>query len=1040
MVRGGGDGGVAVDDADDELAVVVASRAQLQGESAAVFLERVRSDEVPASAFRRAPVDAGGSAELPLPDNLVEPVLLVDGRYLYLERPFELEAGATSIRLQPELGSLVQVELVSAPGDTPSGSLRLMGGDMRGGRGGFSSREQPLRDPSALEFRAVDSNLSWSIQPRFDAHHGDMRMGLELEPGRALRVELPVLLGARVAGVVVDETGSPVAGAAVSIDDGMPWGRMFGAGRETTSAEDGRFEMRGVSPGLMRVAAELEGHIDARTEELEFVDGGAFTDVRLELSRGLTIAGVVLDPESQAASGAEVVVERLVRQNWGGFGGTSRLQRAGRASADAEGRFAISGLEEGSYTVRASLEDELAQTSARAMLERVEAGGPEVALDLMAPLGFEGVVLDDLGEPVTAFRLRVESVEDGGPTERQAFENEEGRFRFARVGPGSWEVRAEAAGYIQPEPVELALPDGGGELTLTLLRTASVSGVVLDSTGAPVAGASVRGGDGSSSSFGGGPPWGRDRGPRAETDAEGRFALDDLQPGSFELHAQAEGWADSEALRMELIPGQVREELVLALRVGGRIEGQVLTPEGDPIAGQRVTWGDNAMGFGSRGDTTSNATGNFSFEHVTPGEWTVSAVPSFEEFGESMRGGGQSGFMDVMGKMITERVVVEDGAVVEVYLGGEPRMPVRVYGRVTRSGEPLAGAQVVAVSEGSAVFEGMKSARTAADGAYEIVLDRPGPHTISASLDQVGVEEVLVVPREAELQLDLRIPLGRIEGRVFEPDGSPAAGLRMSIEREDGLGRIRWSGAQQSTDAEGRYAFSDLEAGRYSVRANSSGFGGGTNERFGTNVQSGLVVPEDQTLDGVDFELVDPGGVSGLVLGSDGQPLQGASIYFRDASGRLISRVSRVVTDAGGRFEKEGLSPGSYTLSARTLDQAAGDEVSVNVVAGQTADVRITLDTGVMLVVTLEDEDGEARRARIQVIDSEGRDVGGLVTREAMMAIFNAGTSTLEQRIGPIPPDRYTVRATLADGRSAERRVRVRDRGEDQRVVLKLEG
>ena len=79
---------------------------------------------------------------------------------------------------------------------------------------------------------------------------------------------------------------------------------------------------------------------------------------------------------------------------------------------------------------------------------------------------------------------------------------------------------------------------------------------------------------------------------------------------------------------LELAPGQDSEGGDLALRVGAVIEGTVLTPEGDPLPGKRVSWGSNAMGFGNRDEATSDAAGRFHFEHVTPGTWSVSASPS----------------------------------------------------------------------------------------------------------------------------------------------------------------------------------------------------------------------------------------------------------------------------------------------------------------------------------------------------------------------------------------------------------------------------
>ena len=111
-----------------------------------------------------------------------------------------------------------------------------------------------------------------------------------------------------------------------------------------------------------------------------------------------------------------------------------------------------------------------------------------------------------------------------------------------------------------------------------------------------------------------------------------------------------------------------------------------------------------------------------------------------EEMGRQMRGRrDQNAFVEVMGNLITETVAVLDGDVVEVYLGGEPKRPVRVFGVLTRAGEAVADAQVFAISEDSAVFQGMKTTTTAEDGSYELVVDRPGGHVLNATAGSTGV-------------------------------------------------------------------------------------------------------------------------------------------------------------------------------------------------------------------------------------------------------------------------------------------------------------
>ena len=55
-------------------------------------------------------------------------------------------------------------------------------------------------------------------------------------------------------------------------------------------------------------------------------------------------------------------------------------------------------------------------------------------------MAFAGTVVNDLGEPLTAFEIVADSTRDGGPSETQAFEDPDGRFQFTRAGPGEWEL------------------------------------------------------------------------------------------------------------------------------------------------------------------------------------------------------------------------------------------------------------------------------------------------------------------------------------------------------------------------------------------------------------------------------------------------------------------------------------------------------------------------------------------------------------------------------------------------------------------------
>jgi uncharacterized surface anchored protein len=310
---------------------------------------------------------------------------------------------------------------------------------------------------------------------------------------------------------------------------------------------------------------------------------------------------------------------------------------------------------------------------------------------------------------------------------------------------------------------------------------------------------------------------------------------------------------------------------------------------------------------------------------------------------------------------------------------------------------------------------------------------------ISARSGGLGVEAVVEVPRQDELRVDLVIPLGRIEGFVRKPGGRPASGVRVSIQREDGLGRMRWGGDQARTDEAGAYAIEALQPGRYTVRANVGGWGGSANTAWGSSIQSGIELDPDETVTGVDFRLEEAGTVEGVVVDASGAPVDGASLFFRDAGGVVVSRVSGTVTNASGEFRKEGLAPGEYAVSARAAGYASGEDVRVAVASGEQAEARVALGPGTVLVISLEQEDGAELRARFEVFDDDGAEVAGLMTLEELQAIFNEGSSGQGQRVGPFAPGRYTVRATMADGKTVERRVRLRASDDEKKVRLKLD-
>jgi hypothetical protein len=130
----------------------------------------------------------------------------------------------------------------------------------------------------------------------------------------------------------------------------------------------------------------------------------------------------------------------------------------------------------------------------------------------------------------------------------------------------------------------------------------------------------------------------------------------------------------------------------------------------------------------------------------------------------------------------------------------------------------------------------------------------------------------------------------------------------------------------------------------------------------------------------------------------------------------------------------EGLAPGRYTVSARGKTEAAGDGAPVTVRAGEDAETALALEAGTVVRVKLDVRgEGEVPPATIRVLDSEGREVTGMLGLEDLQTLYLEGAySHTEHRIGPVPPGRYTIEAHGSDF-AGERRLTLR--GEPERAV-----
>lgn len=578
---------------------------------------------------------------------------------------------------------------------------------------------------------------------------------------------------------------------------------------------------------------------------------------------------------------------------------------------------------------------------------------------------------------------------------------------------------------------------------------------------------------------------------RAVRDAEGRFVLDGLEAGEWDVRA-------------ELLDGQTSEKVSVTLPSDGTplellwirastLAGVVLDPDGRPVAGARVTCPTGSFGRTDELDTTTDGQGRFTLARVPPGPRTLLA---------SAPGWPRSPGLSVELAPAERR----EGLVLRLRSGASLSLLV-----LDRDGKPEAGRAV-------RVFGGPlgEPVVTDAAGRCELELLPAGSYSFSTVVTEeelwaADLDPRLTRPdREELLVRHSRVELKEGAHEEVVLGGPPAARIPVggTILRAgrtvEGM-KVELGTARAFSDAAGRFALASERAGElWLTVVDPSGTrvpfrrdvpeSGDEGLELGSGTVAGRVLtPEGEGLPKLRVWMVpepsaprfdeavaaygktDERGAFRFAgvpagkyrLGADGPafhegpyaststtlelaedalaerdlvlPRAGSlDVTVRDAAGRLCPGAWVVCFDADGERETRraprdavvhlgGLVPGERRLLARNEGEAAALSAPIRVAPGERTTAEIHLAPAPLLTVTVAAAAGPPPPCRVRVLDEAGRVLDDLWLNSESFPV-----SRLEVRLAP---DSYLVEARAEDGRQARAEIRL---GTEPEVTLKL--
>ena len=482
------------------------------------------------------------------------------------------------------------------------------------------------------------------------------------------------------------------------------------------------------------------------------------------------------------------------------------------------------------------------------------------------------------------------------------------------------------------------------------------------------------------------------------TDGDGNYLFEDVTPGDYTITqtndtdfvdvTDVEGAPDDSQISVTVGASEDVTAQDFVDEIPASIAGNVSQDndnDGDGeenLSGITITLEDSA---GNILTTTTDVDGNYLFEDVTPGDYTITQT-------------NDTDFVDV-----TDVEGAPDDSQVAVTVGiGETvvaqnfvdEVPASIAGNVSRddnnddAGDTNLSGITVTLDDGAG---NILTTTTDVDGNYLFEDVTPGDYTITQANDTDFVDVTDVEGAPDDSQVAVTVGIGEtvvaqnfvdevpasIAGNVSRDDNNDDAGdtnlSGITVTLDDGAGNILTT----TTDVDGNYLFEDVTPGDYTItQANDTDFVDVTDvEGAPDDSQVAVTVGIGETVVAQNFVDEVPASIAGNVSRDDNNDdagdtnLSGITVTLDDGAGNILTTT----TDVDGNYLFEDVTPGDYTITQANDT----DFVDVTDVEGAPDDSQIAITVGIGQSVTAQN-----------FVDEKVGSIAGIVTTD----LTNNGT------------------------------------------------